>query len=95
MARLKPLTEQRRCHNNVEGFDYEYKNTSFRRREKFCPNYVNMKKPRRYFWTRRGAEKRCYAYICDWCWDDLPEGDFEWPMDDNGRFMQTMECSLP
>lgn len=93
MARLKPLTEQRRCNNNVEGLHFDC--VSFIRKDKFCPNYVNMKRPRRYFWERRGAQKRCWAYICDWCWEDLPENENGWPMDDSGRFMQSMECSLP
>lgn len=93
MSKLKSLTEPRRCHNNVEGLYFE--STSFCRKDEFCPNYVNMKKPRRYFWDRDGAEKRCWAYICDWCWEDLPESDFEWPVGDNGKFMQTVECSLP
>lgn len=92
----KPKLEKpRRCRNHVEGLDHEYKNTSFCRREKLCPNYVNIKKPRRTYWHRRNAEKMCWAYICDWCWEDLPEDDEGWPVDGNGKFMQTMECSIP
>ena len=98
MSRRKPLTKQRRCHNHTDGLhDYN----SFCREDKFCPNYVNMKKPRKQYWQRWSrtagyAEKMCWAYICDWCHEDLQEdNDYEWPTNDRGQFLGSMECSLP
>ena len=99
MAKLKPLAEQRRCHNHEGGLHSGY--NSFLRKEKLCPNYVNMKRPRKHYWQRwiraagDYAEKMCWAYICDWCYEDLPEDEESWPTGDNGQFIGSMECSLP
>ncbi len=97
MAGSKTLTEPRRCHNNVDGLG-SYTN----RPEKYCPNYVNMKKARKKYWQRfigatgKDADRMCWAYVCDWCWQDLNEiDDWDgWPTDDSGKFMQTVECNL-
>ncbi len=97
MAGQKNLTEPRRCHLNVDGLGA---NTD--RPEKYCPNWVNMKKPRKVYWQRwikatgDYADRMCWAYVCDWCWKDQERADdWEgWPTDDSGKFMQTVECNL-
>jgi|SRR3990167_3638323 len=92
----KRLDTPRRCHYYVEGFPFEL--ISFIRIEdKVCPNYVNMRKPRRVYWERRKAERVCWAYVCDWCSEDVAEnsGEWCWPTEDSGQFKGSMECSLP
>ena len=46
----KRLDAPRRCHYYVEGLPFEQ--TAFERLQgdRACPNYVNMKKPRRVYW---------------------------------------------
>ena len=90
------LQEPRRCRNYIEGLHFDF--ASYVRlagSDRACPNYVNMKKPRKVYWERRAAEKVCWDYICDWCFEDLGEFDEGWPTADNGRFKESMECSLP
>ena len=94
------LTESRHCHNSIDGLG-AYTN----RPDKYCPNYVNMKKPRKAYWQRQirstgnYADKMCWAYICDWCWDEMTEATLEdwegWPQGDDGKFIGSVECSLP
>ena len=91
---IKGLSKPRRCHNHADGLQYDY---AFGRDEKFCPNYVNTKKPRKAYWQRPKANKMCWAYVCDWCHRDLVNGpDWDgWPTGDDGKFIGSMECSLP
>ena len=60
-----------------------------------CSNYVNMKRPRRVYWEREKAERVCWAYVCDLCLEKYTNEDWYWPTAEDGRFKQTMECSLP
>jgi len=62
--------------------------------DRFCPNYVNLKRPRKVYWERPKAERVCWAYVCDWCFEELPEVEDFWPTGADGRFKQSMECSL-
>ena len=88
------LREPRRCHNYVAGLPEEVAYVRWQDRQS-CPNYVNMKKPRKLYWRRSRAEKVCWAYCCDWCFQGLEDAWDGWPTLDNGQFMGSVECSLP
>jgi len=90
------LQGARRCYNYIEGLNFDrHSYIRLQGLDDMCPNYVNTRKPRRAYWKRSNAEKVCWAYICDWCFEDLEEFDDGWPRDDNGRFSESMECGLP
>ena len=91
---MKRLEQSRRCHHYVEGLPESALDMRWQD-AKSCPNYVNMRKPRRAYWERGNAEKVCWAYICDWCFEDLEEWEEGWPTGDSGQFKGSMECSLP
>jgi len=96
MAAFTRLQEPRRCDNHTVGLHFDFHSyVRLEGTDTACPNYVNMRKPRKAYWERRRAEKVCWAYICDWCFEDLGENEEGWPVGDNGRFKESMECSLP
>ncbi len=98
------LTKPRHCHWSIGDMRERpggtwTPNGKPARIEKHCPNWVNQRKPRRMYWRKGRAERMCWAYICDWCWDEMVEAtqdDWEgWPQGDDGKFIGSMECSLP
>jgi hypothetical protein len=104
VSRTKALPNPRRCHYSVEKLPWEWRERWGTQEkalpQKHCLNYVNQRHPRKVYWQRPRAEKICWAYICDLCsealqadaeWDD-GEG---WPVGEDGKFIGSMECSLP
>ena len=104
------LTKPRHCHYSAEGMSERTGGTWTPdgkpvRAEKYCPNWVNQRKPRKVYWrrwvqtTEKEADRMCWAYICDWCWDEMTEATLEdwegWPQGDDGKFIGSTECSLP